>query len=726
MSDLSEARFVTQPPSAIAPPAMALAIVNSLRDAVWLVDAQTLEIAVVNAAAADMLGVSPDELLGVRMTALACTPEDVCFWDAAIQGHTIGSNDQVVSDTWLRRAHRGEDGHGQETIPVTRQISLLQCDGASPYYLVVVRDRSAHMRVEDELELRIAELAATLESTADGILVLDLHGRIRNFNQKFSQLWNVPGELLSRRDDEAMLDWMRRCVAEPHSYVRRLNTICEDVGLQGSDVLNLNDGRVLERMTLPQCSRGRPIGRVFSFRDITEQVEAARRIDTLSQTDALTGLPNLRVLGDRVDFALAMAQRDGTPFALLFVNLDRFNHVNETLGHGFGDRVLSQAAERLKGCLRQVDTVARLGGDEFVLLVHQADAGGAAVAARRAIEAMQEPFTLDGLRFNVTCSIGISLYPNDGASMDELLRHADASMHEAKAAGRGNFRFHRHQPQGEDGQRLTRLRLDHAMRQALALGRFRLHYQPQIDMHSGDVVGAEALIRWNDPELGPVSPADFIPVAEETGFIVAIGDWVMREAIQQAAQWHRDGKRINISVNVSALQFQQPEFVDEVAKALAKHQLPAEYLELELTESILIQNAEETLQRLSQLAALGVKLAIDDFGTGYSNLGYLKRFPIGRLKIDRSFVRGLPGDESDAGIVNAIVNLGHALHMQIVAEGVETEAQRVFLQSLGCGQYQGFLFAPALDALTFDARLASHVAQHAGGGGPSHVRLVHG
>ena len=609
---------------------------------------------------------------------------------------------------------------------MTRQISLLQCDGASPYYLVVVRDRSAHMLVEDELELRIAELAATLESTADGILVLDLHGRIRNFNQKFSQLWNVPGELLSRRDDEAMLDWMRRCVAEPHSYIRRLNTICEDVGLQGSDVLNLNDGRVLERMTLPQCSRGRPIGRVFSFRDITEQVEAARRIDTLSQTDALTGLPNLRVLGDRVEFALAMAQRDGTPFALLFVNLDRFNHVNETLGHGFGDRVLSQAAERLKGCLRQVDTVARLGGDEFVLLVHQADAGGAAVAARRAIEAMQEPFTLDGLRFNVTCSIGISLYPNDGASMDELLRHADASMHEAKAAGRGNFRFHRHQTQGEDGQRLTRLRLDHAMRQALALGRFRLHYQPQIDMQSGNVVGAEALIRWNDPELGPVSPADFIPVAEETGFIVAIGDWVMREAIQQAALWHREGKCINISVNVSALQFQQPEFVDEVAKALAKHQLPAEYLELELTESILIQNAEEALQRLSQLAALGVKLAIDDFGTGYSSLGYLKRFPIGRLKIDRSFVRGLPGDESDAGIVNAIVNLGHALHMQIVAEGVETEAQRVFLQSLGCGQYQGFLFAPALDALTFDARWASHVAQQPHGSGPSHVRLVHG
>ncbi len=718
MSDMSDARVVA--PTADqsgGPPAFALAMIEALNDAVWLVGAENLRVVAANHAACTLTGTTLNDLLGCTMAELACTPEDLCFWAEV----AAGQHQTLESDTWLRRAptHTGDD---DTVIPVLRQISRL----TDHYYMVVVRDRSDVNLMEDELERRIAELAATLESTADGILVLDLSGRIRNFNQKFAAMWDVATDLLASRDDTAVFEWMSQCSKQPRDYLQRLAAIDNDVFLQTTDIIELKSGRILERTTLPQNTRGRPIGRVFSFRDITEQVEAMRRIDTLSHTDALTGLPNLRVLNDRVDFALAMAQRDGTPFSLLFVNLDRFNHVNETLGHGFGDRVLWQAADRLKGCLRQVDTVARLGGDEFVLLVHQADAGGAAVAARRAIEAMQAPFSLEGMSFNVTCSIGIALYPNDGNTMDELLRHADASMHEAKAAGRGNFRFHRHQPGHDDGGRLTRLKLDHAMRQALVMGRFRLHYQPQIDMLSGEVVGAEALIRWNDPDLGPVSPADFIPVAEETGFIVAIGDWVMREAISQAARWYHDGRRINVSVNVSALQFQQPEFVEEVTRTLLKHHLPAEMLELELTESILIQNAEEAVLRLTDLATLGVKLAIDDFGTGYSSLGYLKRFPIGRLKIDRSFVRGLPGDESDSGIVNAIVNLGHALRLQIVAEGVETEAQRVFLESLGCGQYQGFLFAPALDAATFEARMESHAVRVRAQGGVPAVRLVSG
>jgi EAL domain-containing protein (putative c-di-GMP-specific phosphodiesterase class I) len=244
-----------------------------------------------------------------------------------------------------------------------------------------------------------------------------------------------------------------------------------------------------------------------------------------------------------------------------------------------------------------------------------------------------------------------------------------------------------------------------AMRLALAGGHFRLHYQPQVDMRSGKVVGAEALIRWNDPELGNIPPADFIPLAEQSGFIVAIGDWVLRQATAQASQWRAQGHALVVSINVSAVQFHRAGFVERVAHALEAQQLPAHLLELELTESILIQDAQQALVRLSALAALGVKLAIDDFGTGYSSLGYLKRFPINRLKIDRSFVRGLPSDESDVGIVNAIVNLGRALHLEIVAEGVETEAQRQFLLHAGCQQYQGFLFAPALDRASFEACL---------------------
>jgi EAL domain-containing protein (putative c-di-GMP-specific phosphodiesterase class I) len=250
------------------------------------------------------------------------------------------------------------------------------------------------------------------------------------------------------------------------------------------------------------------------------------------------------------------------------------------------------------------------------------------------------------------------------------------------------------------------MKLDHAMRLALAQQRFRLHYQPQVDMQSGQVRGAEALLRWSDTELGDVPPGEFIPVAEESGFIVAIGDWVLRQAVAQAARWRQQGRSLIVSVNVSAVQFQRAAFVDSVASALHESKLPPDMLELELTESILIQNAPQTLLRLQALSRLGVKLSIDDFGTGYSSLGYLKRFPIHRLKIDRSFVQGLPGDASDAGIVNAIVNLGRALHLEIVAEGVETEAQRLFLAQTGCAQYQGFLFAPALATPGFEALLA--------------------
>jgi EAL domain-containing protein (putative c-di-GMP-specific phosphodiesterase class I) len=277
-------------------------------------------------------------------------------------------------------------------------------------------------------------------------------------------------------------------------------------------------------------------------------------------------------------------------------------------------------------------------------------------------------------------------------------------MQEVKQAGRAGYRFHDAAHSDADGAR-KRLKLDSAMRRALADNHFRLHYQPQVDMSSGKVVGAEALLRWRDPELGDVSPGEFIPVAEQSGFIVAIGDWVLRQAVAQAALWHGQGRGLVVCVNVSAVQFHRAGFVDRVAAVLRAAELPPELLELELTESILIQDAQEALLRLRALSDLGVKLAIDDFGTGYSSLGYLKRFPINRLKIDRSFVRGLPSDESDAGIVSAIVNLGRALHLEIVAEGVETEAQRQFLLASGCEQYQGFLFAPALDSVSFEKRL---------------------
>ncbi|OYU78833.1 MAG: diguanylate cyclase, partial [Burkholderiales bacterium PBB5] len=398
----------------------------------------------------------------------------------------------------------------------------------------------------------------------------------------------------------------------------------------------------MERVTQPQNCRGRPCGRVWAFRDHTELVTAGQRIEALSSTDVLTGLFNRRQMGQVITDALRQARRTAGTLALLLLDLDRFKQINASLGPEIGDRLLLDCAERLKTCQRQGDVVARMGGDQFALLVHEADARGAEATARRVLDVVSHPCAVDGLQFTLTCSIGVALFPDDASDGDMLVRHAESAMHRAKQGGRGCFRFHQaHQ----DADMRQRMRLDHAMRQALASQRFRLHYQPQIDLKTGTVIGAEALIRWRDPELGEVSPGQFIPVAEETGFIIAIGDWVLEQAVRQAAKWRADGLVMPVSVNVSALQFQQADFTARVASVLHEHALPGELLELELTESILVHDANEALARLSQLSELGIRLAIDDFGTGYSSLAYLKRFPIDRLKIDRSFVKGVPTDE---------------------------------------------------------------------------------
>ena len=672
------------------------ALIESMLHAVWLIDATTLRVVAANRAAGTLMGVAAAELVGRGVLDLAATPEDLCFWGEVAEGLA----DSIESETFVCRLDGG-------TAPVMRRISRVEPPGGPALYVVALHDRSDQFRAERALEASAADLRATLESTDDGILVTDLSGRIRNFNRRFAALWNIPEEMLTRREDDAVLEWMRRSVVEPGPYMRRLATIDDSTMLQASDVLKLHSGKVLERVATPQCTAGRPIGRVFSFRDITEKLEARERIQVLSYTDALTGLPNRRLLADRVEVALAVAKRENTPFALLFLNLDRFKHINETLGHTFGDRVLLEVAERLKAATRQVDAVARLGGDEFVLLAHQADENGAEAAAWRVMEALKRPFNGGGLSFTVTASIGIAMQPNDGSSFDELMRRAESAMREVKHAGRAAFRFHRPRPAQADARSRSRMHLDHAMRQALAQGRFRLHYQPQVDIGSGQIVGAEALIRWRDPELGEISPGEFIPVAEETGFIVPIGEWVLRQAVKQAAAWQASGMPTVVSVNVSALQFQQPGFVDGVAGVLREAGLAPEWLELELTESILLQDAQDAMLRLQALAQLGVKLAIDDFGTGYSSLAYLKRFPIGRLKIDRSFISGLPEDESDAGIVRAIVSMGRALRLQIIAEGVETVAQRDFLHQAGCDLFQGFLFSAALDVPAYEAKFGA-------------------
>ncbi|MDO9074347.1 MAG: EAL domain-containing protein [Rubrivivax sp.] len=677
----------------------------------WVVAVDSRRVVAANPAAGTLFGCAAEALNGQLAEALASSPEDQLWWAA---GGTLGP---LHSDTVVATA-------GGQVLHVSRSIGLLPVAADAPAHapthaLVLMCDRSAEQRAENQREALLAELQATLEATADGILVTDAAGRMSACNRRFVEIWGLPTELLQRDDDTGVQAWLLRSVTDDATYASRLQALREAPLAVATDRLTLHSGQVVERVTRPLMRSGRSQGRVWSFRDLTERLATESRIEAMVRHDTLTGLPNRTALVDCVGEATAAARRDGKNYAFLLVDMDRFRQINDSLGHDVGDTVLQTVAQRLQGCLRGDDLLARLGGDQFVVLVKPADAAAAEAAARRILNVVAQPCSVDGATFTLTCSIGIALAPSQGTRIEDLVRNAELALRTVKAAGRAHFALHQARAEGD---RRQNMQLDHAMRQALVSGRFRLQYQPQVDLRDGRVVGAEALLRWRDPEMGDISPTRFIPVAEDSGFIVAIGDWVLSQAVRQAALWHQRGHAVPIAINVSALQFKQPQFVDRVASVLAVSGVPPHLLELELTESILVHNADEALHRLHALKRLGVHLSIDDFGTGYSSLAYLKRFPIGKLKIDRSFVSGLPSDESDAGIVRAILQMARALGMKVIGEGVETEPQRQFLQAEGCDEFQGWLYAPALDPLSFEQRLLQ--AQAAPPPAGRHIRLV--
>ncbi len=689
------------------------ALLEALPDAAWVVALADGRVAAGNAAAAALFGRPGGSLLGEPAEGLAASPEDLAYWSAAAEGDVR----PLCSDTIVTLP----DGRA---LHVHRSVRPLpQACGKPPTHaLVVLADRSAERLVEAEREGRLADLQATLEATADGILVTDLAGRIQAFNRRYAEMWGMPLPLLQKGDDQAVQAWMARSVVDPETYSRRLRALEQATQIAVTDRLQLHTGQVLERLTRPLFRGGRPQGRVWSFRDQTERVLAQERIETLTLQDHLTGLPNRRTLQDLVTDTADRVRHTGGSFGLLVVGLDRFRRINDSLGHEVGDRVLMDVAQRMQGCLSQGDVLARLGGDQFALLLPTADSTEAKLAAKRVLNVVAQPCNLDGAQFTLTCSIGIALGPAHGLTVDELVRHAEAAMRGAKDAGRNGARLHQLRAEGD---RRSHMKLDHAMRQALVSSRFRLHYQPQVSLADGSVVGAEALLRWRDPELGEVPPARFVPVAEETGFIVEIGEWVLRQAVHQAALWLQRGRRMPVAINVSALQFHRVDFADSVQSVLALTGLPPELLELELTERILLLDADDALLRLNALARLGVQLSIDDFGTDYSNFGYLRRFPVRKLKIDRSFVTDLPSDETNAAIVRAILQMAGALGKRVIAEGVETEAQRHFLQQEGCDEFQGHLFSPALDALSFEQRVPA-LGAAAPSRARSRIRLVRG
>jgi diguanylate cyclase len=432
----------------------------------------------------------------------------------------------------------------------------------------------------------------------------------------------------------------------------------------------------------------------------TEKLEAAnRQLRHLATHDALTGLPNRVLLDDRLAQAVAHANRDGQPFAALVVDLDRFKLINDSLGHRAGDAVLDEISRRLGSVVRDIDTVARTGGDEFIVVVSPSAIPEDAVGiAHRAREALRAPMCVSGVELHVTCSIGVAYYPTDATSADSLIARADAAMYCAKQRGRNNVQCF---AEGMDSVTVGRVSLESDLHAAINAGQFELHYQPKPDTESGDVHGAEALIRWRHPQRGLIQPEQFIPLAEECGLINEIGAWVLREACRQCVEWQRNGlPALRVAVNVAATQFRRGDLLDVIRGALEEAGLEARFLEIELTESAVMTNPEESAVILEELSRMGVLVSVDDFGTGYSSISYLRRFPIDKLKIDRSFVRDLDC-EVDASIVQAIISLAHSLKLKVVAEGVETPVQLQFLRSLGCDQYQGFHFSPPLPAREF-------------------------
>jgi diguanylate cyclase (GGDEF)-like protein/PAS domain S-box-containing protein len=424
-------------------------------------------------------------------------------------------------------------------------------------------------------------------------------------------------------------------------------------------------------------------------RDITEQKAAEERIRHLAQHDELTGLPNRTMFNRNVMHAITRAQRYGRTLAILFIDLDRFKFINDTLGHEVGDYVLEEIAERLRGCMRGSDTIARFGGDEFVILIEEFTAPSDITGVvNKLLVAVRKPLKNQGQEFSLSASVGISTYPDDGNNAQTLLKNADIAMYRAKDRGRNDFQFYSSEMNVHSVERLA---MESSLRLALERGEFLLHYQPKVEINSGRMVGMEALIRWRHPKLGLVFPEEFIPLAEETGLIVPIGEWALRTACSQNRAWQQQGLRpLRIAVNLSARQFIHERLLEDVADVLRQTGLAPEFLELELTESTVMQNPEKTVKTLNAFRAMGIHLAIDDFGTGYSSLAYIKQFPIDSLKVDQSFIEDIPGDENDVAITKAIIALAQSLKLKVVAEGVENAEQLRFLREHICDQMQGY------------------------------------
>jgi diguanylate cyclase (GGDEF)-like protein/PAS domain S-box-containing protein len=566
--------------------------------------------------------------------------------------------------------------------------------GEPSYFITHVQDITERVKAEERMKL----WAQVLDQSAEGIVICDPQERILLVNKAFEKLTGFAAEevlgktpriLQSGRQDSAFYADMWKSVLATGSWQGEVwnRRKSEETYAEWLSISAVHDSQTVLTHY------------VGIFSDITVHKRNAERMAHLTHYDTLTDLPNRALLMDRLNQLTKAAQRRKSKVAVIFIDLDRFKDVNDSLGHDAGDVLLQAIAQRFSSVMRAEDTMARIGADEFVAVfqdIHQGQ--DASIIATELFACLKEPITINGYELTVTASMGISIYPDDANDAQEMIRNADAAMDQAKGAGGNAYQFYT----SDLNQRaLEMLSMESGLRRAIERQEFVLYYQPQVDVTSGSLVGAEALIRWRHPDLGLVMPGKFISIAEERGLIIPIGTWVIDEAARQAAVWQKAGTPMRIAVNVSAVQFHQKDFVEQLENSVRKHGIIPDNLELELTERIVMRDAETTVNILERLHALGFQLSIDDFGTGYSSLSYLRRFPIDKIKIDQSFVR----DENAEGIVVAVISLAQSLKVKVIAEGVETKKQLELLRGHGCNEAQGFLFSPGLVPVEFEKLL---------------------
>ncbi len=651
---------------------------------------------VLTAQLAAMLGCNQQDCLGrehVRTWESQLHADDLPTVQAALRALLTGQADTVELEHRYRNPERA-----WVWLQTRCRVMVRHLDGQPLQIIGTCTDITAQKRAEEQMRLA----ATVFDQSSEVIMITDPAGTIVGVNKTFSAvtgyrrdeaLGNTPAMLRSNRQDAQFYrDLWRTLTADGywHGEVwnRRKNG---EIYPNWLSISAVND------------DKGKLVNYLSVAMDVSQHKAAEDRIRQLAHFDALTGLPNRLLLRDRASQVLALSQHDQAETAFLFIDLDDFKTINDSLDHLIGDRLLQALADRLRRAVRMQDTVGRLGGDEFLMILPGEDGSAAGKVAGKLLQAVSEPFQIDGHVLNVTASIGISLYPQDGDDFDTLLKHADAALFQAKAQRRNLYHFYT-PAMNEAAQ--ERLSLESALRHALRHHEFELHYQPQVQLDTGRIVGVEALIRWQHPELGLVPPDRFIPLAEENGLIAPLGNWMLLEACRQAKAWQDQGlPPIQVAVNISTGQFALTDMAQRIREALAATGLAPNWLEIEITESLLADNLEATQATLREIHALGVHIAVDDFGTGYSSLSYLKRFPLRKLKIDQSFVRDILTDHDDRAISSAIINLGQSLGLVVVAEGVETSGQLEVLRQLGCHKVQGFLLGAPVPAREITERL---------------------